>query len=374
AALNLANWRIGEDIEKEYARIEREVRGAVERETGLQREIRAKVFPRLKNRPQAPKSAGVHAADPKVIERIHKDLLFRGGMEACDGAIQMHQTLPLTIYQIGVALVSYSGNQGTWSQRLFRKDLQQSFADRLDAVMAALERRDERSNGDAMGELVQKAMLDFAERAILLHRSSAKWLLGHGNPVTYELLTGGANLELMVAATNTIREFVERRRQFAFVAEEPREEMLLTIGHALRPGEYAIISTLNERLEHWLHQRRFAAGIERSLDWDGEVISAAEWIPRFIDRVTSKIAVGLYRASEVAPAQLFYAHVDHSEYAAHMVLADSILQEQRGFPMLADLAGSVCQTAFAGNLSGLAQNAYVAAGAPWRYAPIRTGR
>lgn len=371
STLDLATWRIGADLDKEYARIEREVRDAVERETELQREIRKQIFPRLRSRPTAPKHAGEHQADPAIVERIHRELLFRGGMEACDGVIQIHETLPLTIYQLGVALVSYSGNQGTWSQRLFRRDLQQSFADRLGAVLAALDRRDQKSKGDGLGELVRKALLDFAERAILLHHSRAPWLMGHGNPVTYELLTGGGNLDLMVEGTNVLREFVERRQQFVFVASEPRDPMLLTIGQALRPLEYAVVRTLDEQIEGWLHQLRFQ---DAELKWDEEPISATQWIPRFIERVASKIAVCLFRATQVAPAQVFYCHVDHARYAAHMVLADSMLQEQRGFPMLADMARGVCASVFADNLAGLAESAYAAAGAPWRYAPTRVTR
>jgi hypothetical protein len=371
ATLDLGTWRIGSDLEKEYIRIEREVRDAVERETDLQHEIRKQIFPRLRTRPTAPKNAGEHQADQAFIERIHRELLFRGGMEACDGVIQIHETLPLTIYQLGVSLVSYSGSHGTWSQRLFRKDLQQSFTDRVDAVLAALDRRDQRSQGDGLGELVRKALLDFAERAILLKHSQAPWLMGHGNPVTYELLTGGGNLDLMVEGTHVLREFVERRQQFVFVANEPRDQMLLTIGQALRPLEYAVVRTLDEQIENWLHQLRFQ---DAELEWDEETISATQWIPRFIERVASKIAVCMFRATQVSPAQVFYCHVDHTAYAAHMVLADSVLQEQRGFPMLADMARGVCASVFADNLAGLAESAYAAAGAPWRYAPTRVTR
>ena len=40
----------------------------------------------------------------------------------------------------------------------------------------------------------------------------------------------------------------------------------------------------------------------------------------------------------LAPPQLFYAHEDHADIAALVALADSVLQEQRGFPLLIDLA------------------------------------
>jgi hypothetical protein len=219
---------------------------------------------------------------------------------------------------------------------------------------------------DHLGELVQKALLDYAERAILLRRSRAAWRLGHGNPVTYEILTGGGNLDLMVEATRVLRELVEVQQRFVFVAGEPREALFRTIGQALRPMEYAILGTLDERLESWLHQERFKIGISTRLNWDNDLITPAEWIPRVIERVASKIVVGLFRPTILAPAQAFYAHVDHSDVAGHIALADSMLKEQ-GTSMLLEMAHGVCHSVFGDSLEALAEAAYVAAGAYNRF-------
>jgi hypothetical protein len=139
----------------------------------------------------------------------------------------------------------------------------------------------------------------------------------------------------------------------------------------LLPYEFAIVTTLADRLEGWLHQRRFSGEGGRLLPWDGERILASEWIPRFIATVASRVVVGLFRASALAPAQLFYAHVDHADLAAHIAIADSMLQEQRGSPLLLDLARHVGDAVFGDSLQTLAESAYAAAGAPWRY---RAGR
>jgi hypothetical protein len=376
--LDLNTWRVGSDLNQEYSRIEREVREAVERENVLQKKIRDRVFPCLIQRPNAPKNAGKHEAKLDAIEAIHGGLLFNGGIEACDGAIQIHDTLPLTIYQIGVSLVSYRGDQGTWCQRLFRRDLRQQGSDPVDEAIQILERRARRSAlptaNDMFGELVQKAILDYSERAILLRRSQATWRMGHGNPVTYELMTGGGNLELMVEATRVLRELIEGHQKFVFVGREPRDRMLLTIGEALRPLEFAIVSTLDERLEDWIHQRRFAVDVSTELSWDHEFLTAAEWIPRFIKRVASQVVVGLFRATRLAPAQVFYAHADHADLAGHIALADSVLQEHKGFPLLADMANHLCDSIFGNSLDGLAETAYAAAGVPWRYFSRRSNR
>src|SRR5581483_11378818 len=113
------------------------------------------------------------AAQPEALRLVHRGLLFNGGVEACDGTVQVHDTLPLTVYQVGVSLVSYRGDQGTWHQRLFRRDLREHNGDRADEVLRLLDRRAERaalnhdSPGDTLGGLARKAVMDYAERAVL---------------------------------------------------------------------------------------------------------------------------------------------------------------------------------------------------------------
>jgi hypothetical protein len=377
--LDVSTWRLGGDLAEEYPRIEQEVRDALAQEDEHQRRIRAEVFPRLIDPATAP-GCGVFAATMDILRLIHRGLLFNGGVEACDGTVQVHDTLPLTIYQIGVSLVSYAGDQGTWQQRLFRRDLRQRGEVDLNQVLELLQRRDRRSAlnhgtpSDQLGALARKAVMDYAERAILLHNSHAVWRMGHGNPNTYELLTGADNLELMLAATRMVRTLIEGHRKFVFVASEPRELLLLTIGQALPPLHYAIVGTLADRLRGWFQQQRFTLESSGDLLWDEEPLAPSAWIPRFIDRVASQVVVGLYRASVLAPAQLFYAHADHAHFAAHIVLADSMFQEERGFPLLIDLAHHVCDSVFGGSLHHLTEAAYAAAGAPWRYFSERTTR
>ena len=377
--LDVGTWHSGRDLAQEYARIEREVREAVGREGELQRRVWADLFPKLFDPATSPPGGGVYVANPDVLRLVHRGLLFNGGVEACDGTVQVHDTLPLTVYQVGVSLVSYRGDQGTWQHRLFRRDLRQRGGDPVEDALRVLERRASRealnhtTPSDQLGELARKAVMDYAERAILLKRSSAVWRMGHGNPITYELLTGAGILELMVAATRVLRELVAYRK-FVFVASEPRERVLLTVGQALPPLHYAIVYTLADRLGDWIHQRRFAVEVGDELTWDGEPLSPAEWIPLFLERVASQVVIGVYRAAAPAPAQLFYAHADHAHMAAHIVLADSMFQEQRGFPLLIDLAHYLCDAVFGGSLRYLTETAYAAAGEPWRYFSERTTR
>jgi hypothetical protein len=109
--------------------------------------------------------------------------------------------------------------------------------------------------------------------------------------------------------------------------------------------------------------------------WDGVKLTPEQWIRRFRDDVAAQIVVGVYRATRLAPAQLFYAHVDHADMAAHIIMADSILQEHRGFPLLIDLADNVCRGVFGSDtLNAPISTAYTDAGAPWRFQSERVTR
>ncbi len=367
--LDLGNWHVGGDLVRDLDRIEAEVREAVQREESIHGTVRRHLFPKLRTRAHAPRSAGHYAGVRREeLEAIHHGLLFNGGVEACDGALHVHDTLALTIYQIGVTLVSYRGNPGTWSQRLFRKDLRQSCDDPIEEVLAILEKRNPLgSRTEEMGELVQKTLLAYAERAILLERSRAVWRLGHGNPVPYELLTGGGNVELMVAGINVLRKLIEGHQKFVFIASEPNQRHLLTVAQALLPWEFAVVTTLEESLDRWLHQRRFTQEVERAPSWDGKPLPAPDWLPRFIREVAPQVVVGVFRATTLAPAQVFYAHVDHADIAGRLAIADGMFQEQRGVPLLLDLVRQVGDIVFGESLDSLAESAYAAVGAPGRY-------
>jgi hypothetical protein len=339
------------------------------------------VFPELGAYAGAPKGAGLHVVDRQVIERIPLGLLFNGGVEACDGRILSHDSLPLTIFQVGVSLVAYDGNQGTWSHRLYRRDLRVSGGDPAEEALRLLERREgrdglNRTGRDMLARLARRGIMAYAERAILLRRSNAPWRMGHGNPAPFELLTGSGSLDLMIESTRVIRELIEGHQKFVYVASEPSERLLLTVGDALRPLEYAIVRRFDEVIEGTIDSMHFRTQHYTSdTTWDGRKLSPFEWIRRFRDEVASQVVVGVYRASPLAPPQVFYAHQDHADLAAHIAIADSMLQEHRGFPLLIDLADSVGAGVFgAETLEGPIASAYAEADEPFRYLSERRTR
>jgi hypothetical protein len=355
---------------------------AIRREERLRDPMRHEIFPRLAQRPNAPRGAGLYQAAIETIEQIHQGLLFRGAVEACDGTIQQFDTLPVTFYQVGISLVSYGGDQGTWVQRLFRRDLRVESDDPAQEAVKLLARRHERGGlnqpgtRDNLGEMAQRAIMEYAERAILLHRSSAVWRLGHGSPTPYTLMTGSGSMDLMIEATRMLRELILDHQKFLFVASEPRERLLLTIGQALHPLEYAIVDSLQDHIWQQVEHAHFRYH-HHTADTTvaGRRLTPADWIGRFRDEVTSRVVVGVYRASAVAPPHVFYAHEDHAHLAAHLAIADSVLQAHRGFPILIDLADRLCATTFGpDSLAAPLHAAYTAAGAPLRYLSERSTR
>src|SRR5262249_32082135 len=145
----------------------------------------------------------------------------------------------------GICLVSYQGHELSLSQRLFRRDLRVGAPDPTSEVRALLERRQARSATDRLdtpSQLGRRGLMSFAGRATLLHRSSAAWRMGHGNPVPFELLTGSGSMQLLGESLRMLTDLVDYE-QFVFVPAALKDRVLLTLGSALRPLEYVVAYT-----------------------------------------------------------------------------------------------------------------------------------
>ncbi len=365
--LDLDTWHRGEDLANLYGRLEQEIACAVKQEDELREQVRKIVFPRLGVHAGAPKSAGVYKANVSDIEKAHRGLLFNGQVEACDGSSVPFDTLPITIVQIGVCTVSYRGDQGSWVHRLYRRDLRLGGSDLVKETLDILEQRQKRSGFDSSGrkdklsDLARRGIMTFAERTVLMKMCQAPWRMGHGNPTPYELLTGSGMKDLLVKSLSLLEELVDHRR-FIFVPSGPADRLTLTIGNALRPLEYAIVDTLEDSIVRVAETGHYWPGMN-------------DHVEKFGRGPGAKIIKGVFRASDLAPAQMFYAHEDFAHEAALIALADSVLQDDRGFPMLIDLADTLCRTTFGREtLVAPTQTAYAEAGEPFRYLTERETR
>ena len=183
----------------------------------MQNVVRSEIFPLLRQAPDAPAEAGVHQAKAADLEEVHRKVLFSGQLETCDGTTATHDTLLLTVTQIGVCLISYQGDELALSQRLYRRDLRTVGTDPIDEARELLGRRKDRAatgvadKRDTLSELARRGIMTYAERATLLQRSDAAWRMGHGNIAPYELLTGSGNMALLAASLKVLRNLVAYR-------------------------------------------------------------------------------------------------------------------------------------------------------------------
>jgi hypothetical protein len=180
---------------------------------------------------------------------------------------------------------------------------------------------------------------------------------------------------MAIESIKVLRRLISGHRKFVYVSSEPGDRDYLTFGQALRPLEYLVIDTLDERIANFVEGIHFGPRASVDTHWDGCPLRPEEWVRRFRDEVASQVLVGVYRASALAPPQLFYAHRDHLELAAAIAIADSVLLPDRGFPMLIDLADRACKSVYGGgSLREMTDAAYARTVAAFRYGSERANR
>jgi hypothetical protein len=186
--------------------------------------------------------------------------------------------------------------------------------------------------------------------------------MGHGQPTPYELLIGNGGMEFLRLSLAMLSELVLDHKRFLYVPSAPGERLLLMIGQALRPLEFAVVETMETRLEPILMKGRLG----------GEFRDRAV---AFTREAGPEILIGVYRTYAESPPQIFYAHADYVQDAALIAMADSLLQTQRSFPTLIDLADNVCLGLFGPEgFRAAVQGAYTKHGHPLRYLGERETR
>lgn len=333
--LDVRTWIEGHDLAGLYDKLREEVAAAAAQENDVRQVIRQQFFPKLAQR-DIPE-AGVYSVTPEQIEQVHRLVLFNGAVEAVDANLNSYDSLPLTATQIGIALVRYNGSENTWVHRFFRRDLRERHENLLEEAMRLLERRqqrgglDEHDDRDLLNRLVREGVMNYVERAAMLHHAQAVWRVGHGSPVPFSLLTGSGLPSFLSLSLKLLRELLLQHKRFLFIPSSPARRELLTLGSALEPLEYMVVDSARDSMYR-------VAASNRTLGSKAQ----AEAL-QFVEELGPQILVGIFRASQTAPVYLFYAHRDHIHEAALIALADSVLQAYRGFPMLIDLADTACR-------------------------------
>jgi hypothetical protein len=369
-ALDPRTWLPGEQLRDLYCRLESEVDAALRHATETHRAVREHIFRGLEERrfdhPDLGDEIGLYQATPEQIRQQHRGLLFNGGVEAADGTNIAPETLLLSVVSLGVVLVAYDGDHGSWGHRLFRRDLSMRGVGSIDELVALLDARSRRDElpgerRSRLGELGRDGIMAYMERAVLLEFARAPWRMGHGNPVAFPMLTGSGSMEFLRHSLDLLRRLIDYER-FVFVQSTLKDRDLLTVGDALRPLEYVIYDTAED-------------GLRRIVEADIYTRGYREQARAFVRDYGPKLVRGVYRASEYAPPRQFFAHRNRVHEAALLALADSVMQEHRGFPLLIDLADAVARATFDPSMLGnLVQAAFASRGRPFRYLPERATR
>ena len=369
-SIDLNNWDDGSDFSKTYMRIEQEVHEATVDEKKAFKTFREELFPKIATSQRAIKNlTGLYKFDVKHLEEAHKKILFTGGVEACDGTNVVHDTIPITITQIGVCLTSYLGQGAHYAHRFFRRDFHMRGDDPVREAYELLEARSKREGvgiDESDSSLTRRGIMAYAERKILLEKSDALWRMGHGNPVAWELMTGffAHHKKMADAAIDTMSKLILDHKRFVFVPSAPRQRALLSMGNALAPLEYLILFHPDKELNETV-----ISGNARSKS------GVRDELLDFVKEIENKIVVGLYKASQLSPAYMFYAHKDYAHQAALIAMADSVLLEHRGFPFLIDMADRLCASTFgAEDFSNTVQQAYASSKQPFQFLGERQTR
>ena len=339
SVMDLKTWSSGQDLQAAHDRLEREVAEALEAEDAAVVEMRRRLNERLadESRPGRPAEAGLYKVNSETLIRAQRQL-FLGKAAAVGATAAGHETLPLGVTQLGACLCRYNADDGRggWGMRLFRRDVRER-RDPADDLVRLLERRELSDNAGRDGrapELARRGLRAYAERAILLDETDARWRLGGGPFAPFELLTGGGGSTLLNAGLDLLTRWVESGVPFAFVAGDAGEAVLRTVGGALRPGEFALVAT---------DQHRCNTIVEQSTQRPADRRRAE----RFVDDIAPRVTGGVYRVSRHAPPQAFWAPQSHAREAAIVLMADAALRPYSSRPVLLDLAKLTAEAAFA---------------------------
>jgi hypothetical protein len=379
-ALDLNNWSSGPRMNELSERLEREVSTAIRDEATAGPRILDTLQRSLAAATDRTPEAGIYSLSPDNVSAALRNVVFNGNLEACDGTRVTVNTLPISIVQIGICATSYVGKGGgeTIGHRLFRRDVLRHTGDPAEDILAFLEQRSKRRSpkteyGDdgvqmSLSDMMCRALMVYGERALLADRSTAPWRLGHGGPMPHELIVGSGRKDLAEASLTMLRRLLLGHKKFIFVPTMISDPVAYTIANALRPLQYAVLKDTRDIVRgYWQGTSYERPHYQKS--------GLLQKVKDFGEDVGSKVLLCVYRASQLSPGHVFFAHEDHVHEAAQIVMADSVLQEARGFPNLIDIADRTCRGMFEpGALGAQVHAAMAKTGAPFRFLPERDTR
>ncbi len=363
--VDLRGWQDRADPDRVFQAVGEMAARAVELERRHQAPLRRLMEQEFSNRPDAPRWAGTHQATAEQLVDVARGYLYSGQTEAVAGDLVLHETLPLSIGQMGVCAVSYQGRHDQWHQRLVRRDLPIHTGDPEQELMALLDRRDRIARpGQAnrmrqLSDLARRGLVGYMERYVMHTQCPGKWRIGNGVPTPLDLLTGMGNMDLLEMSLSLMRDMLLGDSRWIWVSSKTDEHALETVARALRPLEFAIFMRLDGRL-------RDQVGIGHYPPFHARLAEA------FVEEVGPHLVIGAYRAGAFSPPRFFVAHEERSCEAALIAMADAAALQPQGVPALVQIARSHCRAALGadGSFEKMVEQAFRHAGADdwqWRF-------
>lgn len=333
--LRLAPWQ---SLEQHLDDLRERVDKSIDRAHKLRRQYRDELLaarPDLQDRIVRPSLSDLKAAEE----------LFRvGTIAASDGTISPVPLLAGSKIQVGVVIVSNTGDVVDLVTRVFEAEL-------LAETDTATEFFANLRSARTVSNLIARAIMLFGERRLLINHP-ADWRLVHGELIPHELRTGAGRPQQNLQPTfDLIHRFIETE-QFLAVSEGTDNLDILNAAIILEPGEYIVIRSMTDTLTSFLDgdqstgqaRANFASRDERRFR-------------EFIEAVGPQVAVVLVKAGD--KPFLLECHANRVPESVAVFLTDSLwtrglpmdgaANTVRGFPFHIDLADQVARTLFKGS-------------------------
>src|SRR6266498_3063269 len=285
-------------------------------------------------------------ANPHYIEMLQQKQLYAGHVAAADGTLAKYETLGLVGAQIAITRVTYQGNTGQlatnlmyWGKELPRKTTAADIAESIRSRSKELV--------DKLPNLFLYTLMLYKERQMLLESPPNTFKIMHGPIFPHEMLSGSGKHYTMKKCLELLEDIIEDGMYASIVTKERQYPELLILGLALDAGEYIIVNSGVDVLNHFYGNGERAHYTDTRIPEYGNK-SQKDLFFDFQNSYGPKVVQGVLRAHPMSPPYVFYCNADSQklDLAVHMLFADAANTGARGFPLLVDLADQYSSGAF----------------------------
>ena len=178
-----------------------------------------------------------------------------------------------------------------------------------------------------------RGLMMFREReAGLREEFKGRFIMYHGPLLPFELRMGLGRLRALGTTLPLLEKVVSSRKAMSIISSARSNQQLLWIGRAIKPGQYATADNFTAENEI-KNEKTFTDSVDK---WRSDELDK---VNAFLSNYAKDIKIGVIRMAS-AP-YVFQAHKDIFDRAAGIIARDSMLQPEKGFPLLVDYADNL---------------------------------